>query len=385
MKALNKKKVIMKPIILLRTALSALFTTFSVSCIEARSIYRPIDPTLPCIETHWAHDTLHNYTLRSPFLEEYALFKTFNEQFFMQNLLPDSAISYRYDSKKQVTGKQLKQLIDKLVQEILNKQKTFTDFEILCKKDFNRHACSGLVILKCKHYPFVVKLFIENPHSFLRYTSKGFIPTVCFFMSGGINRHLVGFSRVKNLQDMTTLIAQSPEWADKVTFPRKWFVLPSQSQWIEMVGHNIGHNKKQSIKIPGIYGIVADWIEAGRHTSMFNKEDKKTCMSLCNYIGLSIDPHINNFMYEKDTGKIAIIDTEHFLSLVGLKEPMKFTGYFAWGVHLGTYCARRMFFRDKQERKNSQLQVSHTELKYNTDQTTSPSIPIPQQKNIKLT
>lgn len=362
----------MKHNILFWSVLPVLLFCHKAPELWARSIHRPQDPKMPYIETHWTHEKGKNYILRSAFLEEYALFKTFNEPFFTANLLPDTAIPYRYDHKKTVAGKELKTLIDRLVQEVRSQQKVFTDFDVLCKKDFNRRACSGLMILKCKQHPFVLKLFMENPKSFVKYASKGIVPTFFFFMSGGINRHMVGFTRVKNMQDMQAFLEKSPEWADKITFPRKWFILPQQSDWIEIVGHNIGSSPLQSIRVPGTYCIMADLIEAERHPSLFNKEDKTTCMSICNHIGCAIDPHLTNFMYEKGTGKIAIIDTEHFLSLVGLKDPMKFTGYFAWVWHLGSYCAERMFFRDKQARHNSQFSVSHTELKYEAGGISSP-------------
>lgn len=331
---------------------------------EARSIYRPKESAIPTIATRWAGTQDKHYHLRSWHLEEYAIFQTFNEPFFRENLLPDGTITYRSNPSKSVSGSHIKALIDKLITEIHAKKKVFTDFDVLCKKDFNRRACSGLMILKCKHHPFVVKLFIENPKSFVKYASKGIVPTFVYFMSGGINRHLVGFTRVKNLQILQEKIAHSPEWSTKVTFPRKWFVLPTSARWIEITGDNIGATKHHSIQIPGTYCIIADWIDADRPASMFNPDDKKTCMSLCNFFGLAIDPHINNFLYEKGTGKIAIIDTEHFLSLVGIKDPIEFTGYFAWLWHLGNYCLHRMLMMDKKDRAAEQLKPSRTQLRY---------------------
>ena len=87
-------------------------------------------------------------------------------------------------------------------------------------------------------------------------------------------------------------------------------------------------------------------------------------MRLCNYLDLVIDPHIDNFLIERNTGKIAIVDTEHFLSVVGMKKKKKFTGYFSWGLHLAMKCAKEMFFKNKLERRLAQLQESETELRY---------------------
>ena len=69
-------------------------------------------------------------------------------------------------------------------------------------------------------------------------------------------------------------------------------------------------------------------------------------------------------MIEKGTGKIAIVDTEHFLSLVGIKEKMKFKWYFSWGLYLAGKCAKALFLRDKASRKRAQLMSSNTELTY---------------------
>ena len=87
-------------------------------------------------------------------------------------------------------------------------------------------------------------------------------------------------------------------------------------------------------------------------------------MKLCNHLGLAIDPHINNFMIEKNTGKIAIVDTEHFLTLVGIKKRVKFRGYFSWGIYLAGKCAKALFLRDKATRKQAQLVQSNFELTY---------------------
>lgn len=332
--------------------------------ILGRSVHRPKEKNIPKIETHWLGQTSPSYVLHSSHLEEYPIFKTFNKVFFQENMLPNRNISYRYAPQKSVPGKKIKRLVESLINEIQKKKKRFSDFEVLCKKDFNHSKRSGLIILKCKHHPFVVKLSIENPKTFVQYRSKGFIPTFCFFMAGGVNRHLVGFTRIKNLHIMQKLIADSSEWANRITFPRKWFFLPKQARWIEIVGTNIGTKKTQKIAVPGTYCIISDWIDAQRKTSVFNRNDRKTCMKLCNHLGLAIDPHINNFMIESGTGKIAIVDTEHFLTLVGIKEKMKFRGYFSWGLYLAGKCAKAMFLRDKATRKRAQLAKSDFELVY---------------------
>jgi len=316
-----------------------------------RSVLRPKDPTIPRIETSWTNEDSEFYTLRNSHLEEYPIFKTFNHKFFFQNLLPEGKIFYRYEPKKYVTGKTIEKIINNVFKEIEQKKKKYKDFIILRRRDFNRRKKSGLLILKCKKYPFVVKIFKENPKSFVLHKTKGIIPTFFFYMSGGINRHLLGFTRIKNLQDMQKRLNKSPLWKNKVTMPRKWFILPKSNRWMNISGFNIGKKRKQKIKVPGIYCLVSDWVDGERTTSVFSSKDRQTCMQLCNYLELAIDPHIDNFMIERNTGKVAIVDTEHFLSVVGMRKKKTFRGYFSWGVYLANIALESMFFRTKKRRK----------------------------------
>ena len=79
---------------------------------------------------------------------------------------------------------------------------------------------------------------------------------------------------------------------------------------------------------------------------------------------LAIDPHIDNFLVERGTKKLAIIDTEHFLTLVGFKKKVQFNGYLSWGTHLAMKCAKAIFFRSKKGRKHARLVKAETELQY---------------------
>lgn len=327
-------------------------------------MHRPKNVSIPYIKTKWVGQKEPSYTLKNSHLEEYPVFKTFNEKFFNLHLLPSKKITYRYNSKKTVLGEELKKIVNKLIDEILDGKKKYADFIVLRERDFNQKKKSGLIILKCKHHPFVVKIFMENPRSFVQHKSKGFVPFFFFYMAGGINRHLLGFTRIKNLENMQKLLNQSQRWSKIVTMPRKWFFLPKKNRWIEISGKNIGKKKEQKIKVPGTYCVVSDWVDAERRSSVFKRDDRRTCMELCNYLELAIDPHIDNFLIERKTKKIAIVDTEHFLSVVGMKKKRKFTGYFSWGIYLAKSCAKAMFFRSKADRKFAQTSKSETELKY---------------------
>ena len=226
----------------------------------ARSKFRKVDSCLPSIKTRLVGTNTY-YTLTNSHIEEYPTFKIFDKEFFNNNLLPQKPISYRNDSSKQVDGAVLNQLIEELLVEIAQKKKSFTNFILLQDKDFNEKKLWGLMVLKFKDYPFVLKLFIETPESFVRPFDKGFEPIFFFLMGGGVNRHLTGFTRIKNAHYLRTLFQNDPYWSTKVDIPRKWFWLPKKERWLEITGYNIGSQPVQTIEIPGTYSIVAYEIE----------------------------------------------------------------------------------------------------------------------------
>ena len=327
---------------------------------SARSIYRPVDPYMPEIKVKWEGDS-KAHLLRKYHLEEYALFQLFDHDFFMGHMLPSTAITYRYDSDKSVEPKILTALIDELIQEIKHGKHTFTHFTILQSKDYNFKKGNGLLIVKFNDYPFVVKLFVETPDSFVSPFDKGLEPIFFFFMAGGVNRHLTGFTRIKNREIITQRIAQSP-WAASIDIPRKWHWVPSSSRWIEITGKNIGKIQERTIRLPGTYCIIADAIEAERNLSLLSREDKKRAMDLCNYLNIWIDPHMKNFMIEKGTGKFVIVDTEHFPTVVGLREKISFESYSNWYLYLAGKCWRNAFMQNKHERRNPQRPVPEMSL-----------------------
>ena len=269
-------------------------------------------------------------------------------------MLPKGTISFRNKPSESVQGKVLTDLVEELLVEVQKKKKKFKHFTVLRKVNFNTKLRCGLLILKFKDHPFVLKLFIENPKTFVNPYAKGFEPMCFFVMAGGINRHLTGFTRIKNLGQVRKKIQTHDHWSKIIDFPRKWFWLPNNSRWIEITGHNIGNKKKLTTKLPSVYGIIADAIKADKTFSLFNKNEKKVGMELCNYLEHAIDPHIDNFMREKATNKIIMVDTEHFPSVVGLKQKNEFHNYISWYTFLALKCSKDGFFRTKRERKEAQ-------------------------------
>lgn len=321
---------------------------------SGRSMYRQQDDSMPYITTQWENDT-KTYQLRDSHLEAYPIFKVFDKQFFMDHLLPKTTVSFRYEPSKGVHGEHLSKLIEGLLAEINKRKKQYKHFTILSGKNFNRKKACGMLVLRFNDYPFVAKLCIETPETFVDPYCKG-LDNVWFFpMGGGVNRHITGLTRLKNAKIIRERIAQSPEWANKVDIPRKWHWLPTKSSWIHITGNNIGGVNEISTTIPGTYCVIADAIESDKQLALFNNNDTAMAMNLCNYLRMYIDPHINNFMIEKNSDKIVIVDTEHFPTVVGIKDDITFNNYTEWYFYLMSKCAKDWFFRTKDERLVAQV------------------------------
>jgi len=336
------------------------YSLFKGHVTHCRSILRKSYKKKPKITACWLTPPLDKlrtgsiqdkkrYSLTSTQLQKNPIFKAFDEKSFYQNMLPEQ-INYRYDKNKYVTKAALESKLETLFKEIDDKNRKYKNFEILRKSNFNRRKKSGLLILKFKDYPFVVKVFMENPKNFVRPYSKGVYPIFFFNMGGGTNRHLLGFTRVNNLHAIQKTIANNPQWANMVETPRKWHWVPQGCKKIEIIGTNFEKNNIRTV-IPGTYCIIADAIKLKNKTfSLGDPEAREMCMSLCNSVGVRIDPHIDNFLLEKGTDKLVIVDTEHFPSIVGLKDKQNFNGYFDWYFQLSTKCLNDMFFKIKKER-----------------------------------
>lgn len=333
-----------------RTILISLCLTLCIS--HARSPHRPKNRNEPMLTFRWVDDA-HEYHLQNAHLEEYPWFGTFDSDIFDQYALPDSElITFRNNEPESIMGAVLKQRIDHLLEEVKQCKKTYTHFTLLQDKDFNRkHAC-GLIVLKFNDYPFVVKLFIESPQDFTDIWSKGFIPIFLFYMGGGVNRHLSGFTRLKNRAYIAQRLLQDEEWAKRVDVPRKWSYIPESCPFIDITSQNMGPYNKNHIQIPGTYIIIADEIKEDQDSTIL--DDSTIAIDLCNFLNGQIDPHKKNFMIEKDTKKLVIVDTEHLPTMMGFKEQINITGYVSWYGRVIIKCGKNMLFSTKDELKQAQ-------------------------------
>ena len=253
---------------------------------------------------------------------------SFDKNFFNQHMLPNTAVHYRKDKSLNVLGSTLSFLAQTAVDEILAGEKNLTGFIFLKKSEFHKRAKTGTFVLKFKDFPFVLKLFIESPTGVAAPYRKGIIP-LCIFLMNGASRHILGFTRIKNLEYINRKIQNNSYWKKIIDTPRKWFWSPKNTSWLKITTHNQPQSNR-TITIPSIYGIIVDYIEINNTLSILNKKHRDTCLNLYNFLAGSIDPHIANFIVEKQSKKIIIIDTEHLPTIVGKSSSKKTTGYFSW-------------------------------------------------------
>ena len=324
--------------------------------LYGRSPFRPIDPYVPVITTEWLPRKPKEkiYLLRDSHLELSTLFYSFDQEHFEKNMLPSGPLPYRNKAKLPITGKKLEKLIEGFFEEVRTKKKKFKDFTILKKRDFTWRKQAGLLVVKAKKYPFVVKLFMETPRSFMRPHNKGFEPHCFFIIGGGATRHLVGFTRIKNAQTIAKRLSHSTYWDQIVEAPRKWYWTPKDSRWIQLDGYNIGGHAHIQTKMPAVYAIIAQEVDGIREFSIGSRKDRRMAIDLSNFLLCRIDPHINNFIIEKDTNKVVIIDTEHFPTLVGFKTRPRINSYTSWYLRLFTKYIKDRFGRTKKERRDLQ-------------------------------
>ncbi|HVX00444.1 MAG TPA: hypothetical protein VHA52_08435 [Candidatus Babeliaceae bacterium] len=299
-----------------------------------------------------------SYTLRDDYIQAYPFFQIFDKDHFFSHTLKDEAISYRNDPSKTVEGKVLNKLIEELIEELKTKRtypiSTLTNFIILKQRDYDPASCTGLIIVKFKDYPFVVKLFIKTPQTLALPFFESFESNIFYIMGGGVNRFFSGFTRIKNLDAIRKRIATSPYWSRVLDTPRKWFWYSPKARWLDITGKNIGNKPYQHIEIPATYGLICDAIESDALFSLWDNDQCSLALKLCDFFQSRIDAHIDNYMYEKQTGLMLIVDSEHFPSMVGLRSPMKYTSYWSWFAQLSWKCFSDKCLQSKSQRRRLQ-------------------------------
>jgi|SRR5579863_1387395 len=351
-------------------ATALLLITSYQDALLGRSAWRKKLENTPTITTQWVHDQQQkSYTISSAHIEKYPLFTIFNQAHFNQHKLSQESLQYCANGQTlYVDSRLLMELCEELVQEIAAKKKKFTHFTILQKKNFNRRHMCGLLVVKFNDYPFVVKLFIENPQSLINYWCKGFEPIFFWNMGGGAGRHVCGLTRIGNRAIIQDRLSHTPFDVATIDIPRKWFWEPQNNTYINIHGTNIGARRETcTTQLPGMYAIIADYVTIRDNTRLSAEEKQHISMKLCNHLDLIIDPHANNYIFNTDEAHklhITLIDTEYFPVMVGLKKRKKFASHFEWYTYLIEKCTHDMFYQPKHIRLSSDTQPNELLFQY---------------------
>jgi hypothetical protein len=317
-----------------------------------RNVHRFNPATLPRIVV-WSDKNPKKHVLIDTNLRPQPLLRTFDKTHFETHFLPKGTIKYRYENTC-VDTQELEQLIYHLLSEIDQKAMRYKDFIALKKSGFVRHKKCGLIVLRFKKHPFILKLFIEPPESFINPYDKGFEVSNIFVVGGSL-RHTLGFSRIKTLNYTNNAIKHTP-WEQRLTTPKKWFWLPKDADWLNIETYNLGNKKRDFARMPVTYGVIAEAIEKDISTNVSHED----IMQLSTHLEYRVDPHVRNFFVEKNTGKIALIDTELFPAILGFNKKIKEQKTHAqWYAHLaGKYCKEK-FLSNKTERIQRQHNMSN--------------------------
>lgn len=323
-------------------------------CACRRSVHRPRKTIIPEINTKWYGQDQKKYTLKNSHLEP-NIFKIYNQEYFESHLLP-STVTGRNNPNIIYETQDLISELEEVVLLLCNttkKIKTLDNFIILKQRDYNYLKHTGLIVLKHKKYPFVIKLFMETPEDFVKPFNRGLEECSFFIMGGGMSRYLAGFTRIPNRNEIHKKINENRYWSKLIDIPRKWFWQPQNNRMIEIIGKNIGC-EPQYMCLPSIYALICDAIDSEYDFTLLRKDDREIAISITQHLGIRIDPHINNFMIEKNTRKIIIIDTEHFSTLTGIKEPFKINDFFTYYSRLTFKFLNKKLTFDKKKREELQ-------------------------------
>ncbi|MBA3751857.1 hypothetical protein H0X06_03620, partial [Candidatus Dependentiae bacterium] len=119
----------------------------------------------------------------------------------------------------------------------------------------------------------------------------------------------------------------------------------------------IGPMKECLTAIPAIYATVSDWIESSGTFSLYNQTERETALNFTKYAENRVDAHVDNFTFEKSTGKVVLIDTEHFPTMIGLKEQFECKDYTSWYAKLSLKFLKNNYLQDKNTRRELQTKI----------------------------
>jgi len=229
-------------------------------CIEAsRSLHRPQSLPIPTITAYWENNSTEKHTLRSTSIDPHNIFGLYDKEYLMAHV---------FNAEKDTTRKQ--KLTNDLIEAIADIKsskhpiKDFKNFIILKDCDFDHKRHAGNIILKHKILPYVAKIFIETPASFVHPFSKGIEPCCFFFMGYGITRYLCGLTRIKNREAIVKIIEGDDSLRNIFFIPQKWYWEPPHNNHFCVDGKSFPDNKIYHVTYPHVYVIICDLVNIDR-------------------------------------------------------------------------------------------------------------------------
>ena len=322
-----------------------------MSFLYTRSPYRKLAYSIPSITISYSdfESFKHKgnaYQLASLHLRPWTYCNVYDQEFYSNKMFPSDQILHCNRDEK-VNSSAVRYEIEKVIKKIFRSKKrcSLSNAHILKDSDFNYRSSAGLVVVKLKQYPFILKIYRETPQTFCSPCSKGLVPTFVFRTGNGATRHLSGLTRIPMRDVLENLLENMPAWKDRIVLPRKWLWLPDDLRWLYISGDSDLFSF--NAWIPSVYVIVCDSIEIERSLSFLNEADRTLAIQIGQIFDNKIDSNIPNFVIQKGTGKIAIIDTEYFPLMLSLKNSFKAESYSNWLFQLAQMSAKKIVYLDK--------------------------------------
>jgi hypothetical protein len=132
--------------------------------------------------------------------------------------------------------------------------------------------------------------------------------------------------------------------------------LPAHPVWLTITTHNLGAHAQEHVSMPATYALIADELMKDPN----KKTDYNELMRFSKFLEHRLDPHTNNFFIERDTGKIAVIDTELFPLILGFSSKIQPQDtHIKWYLYLASKYVSEKLFTTKTVRQNRAIDCTH--------------------------
>jgi len=256
-----------------------------------------------------------------------------HHDYFTTNL--PERLYHRYRPESYTTATEMQNELTTLRDAISRGEYATIDIHAERLKDdnFDYATGTGMLILRLRRHPFVIKLFIERPETVL--CSYGWEPYFLMHMNGGINRHISGITRIATNYALKQFFTHHADQYPNFNVPRCWSWVPSNTPWLSVTLYE--NNTSLTTQIPCVYALINDSIVYAHEA-----ENTDHIFQLFKETDNLFDPHEGNCVIDRYTGEYIILDTEHFLHMTGFTPPLPSTSYPQWYIRLGTQCLKHI-------------------------------------------